>query len=355
MLQANARCPWRPSSRTARTPRQSGTPEIGQLAGDLRVGLARKQRARVAALARNDLGWAWVGDVPSTEDWHRGFVCQGGASVESEPRVGRARLYRGGNLGPARRLSSACLVGLPRCFTTSRKYSATRIASRPVRGQLNRKQMTTASPGTMQIAPDGTTHSRRTAGLKRAQRGAFNPHRNGTTMNKRRIEGRWPLDPALRVGVLVDRTGARTRAARQDLGAGRRAAARWARPGPDGALLGRGGGDPRHRASRSLSHSPSGAEHGALSVSVARARPQRHRARTTRSLAAALADYDVIHTTDGVFAFARTAARMARRRRHPARELDPHHRALLRARLHRGDHRTLRGRRTPRAPAGRCD
>ncbi len=23
-------------------------------------------------------------------------------------------------------------------------------------------------------------------------------------MNKRRIEGRWPLDPALRVGVLVD-------------------------------------------------------------------------------------------------------------------------------------------------------
>ncbi len=134
-------------------------------------------------------------------------------------------------------------------------------------------------------------------------------------MSKMRIEGRAPLDPALRVGVLVDlqwgpNAGGHVKT--------------WERVAATAALLG---------PTLDLTVHFSGAKE-ATHVIAPHVRYRIHRpvlstarlpflshvpdhsdiAPYNRSLAAALSDYDVIHTTDGVFAFARTAARVARRR-----------------------------------------
>ena len=134
-------------------------------------------------------------------------------------------------------------------------------------------------------------------------------------MSKMRIGGRGPLDPALRVGVLVDlqwgpNAGGHVKT--------------WERVAATAASLG---------PALDLTVHFSGAEE-ATHVIAPHVRYHVHRpvfstarlpflshvpdhsdlAPYNPSLAAALADYDVIHTTDGVFAFARTAARVARRR-----------------------------------------
>ena len=134
-------------------------------------------------------------------------------------------------------------------------------------------------------------------------------------MSNMRIEGRAPLDPALRVGVLVDLAWTP--------GAGGHVKT-WERVAATAALLG---------PALDLTVHFSGADE-ATHVIAPHVRYRIHRpvlstarlpflshvpdhsdlAPYNRSLAAALADYDVIHTTDGVFAFARTAARVARRR-----------------------------------------
>ncbi len=133
-------------------------------------------------------------------------------------------------------------------------------------------------------------------------------------MNNQRIEGRPRLDPALRVGVLVDlhwspnagghvKTWERVAAAAASLG-----------PALDLTVHFSGAQEAMHVVAphvRYRFHRPvlSTARFPFLShvpdhSDIAPYNPH---------LAQRLADYDVIHTTDGVFAFARTAARVARR------------------------------------------
>ena len=93
--------------------------------------------------------------------------------------------------------------------------------------------------------------------------------------------------------------------------------------GSDRALLGCRGGDARHRAPRPLSHSPSGVQHGAAAVSVARAGPQRSGAiQPSPGRGAGRLRRHSHHRRR--LAFARTAARGARRRGIPLVELDSH-------------------------------
>lgn len=133
-------------------------------------------------------------------------------------------------------------------------------------------------------------------------------------MSKKRIDGGRPIDPALRVGALVDLQW--TPSAGGHVKTWERIAAAAVALGPSLDLTVHFSGAAeathviaphvRYRIHRPLlstarvpflSHVP---DHSDLA-------PYHPR------LAAALGDYDVIHTTDGVFAFARTAARVARR------------------------------------------
>ncbi len=173
-------------------------------------------------------------------------------------------------------------------------------------------------------------------------------------MSKKRIDGSRPVDPALRVGVLVDLPW--TPSAGGHVKTWERIAAAAVALGPSLDLTVHFSGAEeathviaphvRYRIHRPvlstarlpfLSHVPDHSDlapyHPRLAAALARLRRHSHHRRRLRVRA---------HRGAGGAAA-----------RHSAGELDPHHRALLRARLHRGDHRALRRRRPPRAPAHR--
>jgi len=134
-------------------------------------------------------------------------------------------------------------------------------------------------------------------------------------MSKMRVDGRGPLDPALRVGVLVDLQWSAN--AGGHVKTWERVAATAASLGPALDLTVHFSGD--HEATHVIAphvryhiHRP--VFSSARLPFLSHVPDHSDIAPYNPSLAAALGDYDVIHTTDGVFAFARTAARVARRR-----------------------------------------